>query len=300
MRPARCEWSRAPGRLPRVNARVWGTVAAVVALSGIGVAPSEARSAPPRPMAQCSLPNVATGTRTCSYTFVHNDTIETFVVPPTAKGPIQITTVGAPGFGEDATRSHGARVTGSFNILSGTPLFVVVGGDGYYDGYNGGVAGGGGASDVRMGMPDLQHRIIVGGGGGGAGEALIFDTKDQIWRFTVVKGGDAGRAGLAEGGGQPGSDRAGGQGGGNEPTKGWPGTLGRGGEGADRGGGGGGGGFYGGGGGGGCTGEDADHLCAVSHPGSGGGGSSLVPPGGAQVLSDVLEPSVTITVTQYG
>ena len=50
----------------------------------------------------------------------------------------------------------------------------------------------------------------------------------------------------------------------------------------------------------GCTGEDADHLCAVSHPGSGGGGSSLVPPGGAQVLSDVLEPSVTITVTQYG
>src|SRR5947209_608930 len=83
-------------------------VAAVVALSGIGVAPSEARSAPPRPMAQCSLPNVATGTRTCSYTFVHNDTIETFVVPPTAKGPIQITTVGAPGFGEDATRSHGA------------------------------------------------------------------------------------------------------------------------------------------------------------------------------------------------
>ena len=141
----------------------------------------------------------------------------------------------------------------------------------------------------------------MAGGGGGAGESLIFDTKQGIWRFTVVKGGDAGQPGLAEGGGQPGGATGGGAGGGNEPTKGWPGTLGRGGEGADRGGGGGGGGFYGGGGGGGCAGgDDKEHLCTQSLPGSGGGGSSLVPPGGAQVLSDVLEPSVTITVTQYG
>ena len=131
MRPARCEWSRAPGRLPRVNARVWGTVAAVVALSGIGVAPSEARSAPPRPMAQCSLPNVATGTRTCSYTFVHNDTIETFVVPATTKGPIQITAVGAPGFGEDATKSHGAKVTGNIEGPGGEPISI---NDGKIDG----------------------------------------------------------------------------------------------------------------------------------------------------------------------
>ena len=272
----------------------------MAAFSGIGLAPSEARSAPARPTSQCSLPDVTTGTRTCSYTFVHNDTIETFVVPATTKGPIQITAVGGPGFGEDATKSHGAVVTGSFNILSGTPLFVVVGGDGYYDGYNGGVGGGGGASDVRMQMPDLQHRIIVAGGGGGAGEALIFDSKAGIWRFIVVKGGDAGQAGLAEGGGKPGGARAGGEGGGNEPTKGWRGTLGRGGEGADRGGGGGGGGFYGGGGGGGCTGgTDPNHLCDVSYPGSGGGGSSLVPPGGTERRSEILEPRVTITVTQY-
>src|SRR5205823_4910822 len=147
----------------------------------------------------------------------------------TTKGPIQITAVGGPGFGEDATKSHGAVVTGSFNILSGTPLFVVVGGDGYYDGYNGGVGGGGGASDVRMHMPDLEHRIIVAGGGGGGG-----------------------------------------------------------------------GGFYGGGGGGGCTGgTDPNHLCDVSYPGSGGGGSSLVPPGGTERRSEILEPRVTITVTQY-
>ena len=272
---------------------------AVATLGGFGITPAQAHPGPARPMTQCTLPNVATGTRTCSYTFVHTDTIETFVVPATAKGPIQITTVGAPGFGEDASRSHGAVVTGSFNFLSGTPLFVVVGGDGYYDGYNGGVGGGGGASDVRLQMPDLQHRIIVAGGGGGAGEALIFDTKESIWRFIVVKGGDAGQPGLAEGAGQPGTATAGGAGGGNEPTKGWPGRLGRGGEGADRGGGGGGGGYYGGGGGGGCTGSDANHLCDVSHPGSGGGGSSLVPSGGTWRLSEVLDPSVTITVTQY-
>ena len=272
------------------------------------VTPSQARSSPARPTtparpaAQCTLPNVATGTRTCSYTFVHNDTIETFVVPATTKGPIQITAVGAPGFGEDATRSHGAVVTGSFNLLSGTPLFVVVGGDGYYDGYNGGRGGGGGASDVRIQMPDLQHRMIVAGGGGGAGEALIFDTKENIWRFIVVKGGDAGQPGLAEGAGQPGTTTKGGEGGGNEPTKGWSGALGHGGDGADRGGGGGGGGYYGGGGGGGCTASgsgDANHLCDLSHPGSGGGGSSLVPPGGTLRLSELLDPSVTITVTQY-
>ena len=32
----------------------------------------------------------------------------------------------------------------------------------------------------------------------------------------------------------------------------------------------------------------------------GGGGSSLVPPGGTVTISNVLEPSITITLTQYG
>src|SRR5947208_10047042 len=63
------------GYIAPVNARVWGTVVAFVAFSGIGVTPTEARSGPARPMAQCTLPNVATGTRTCTYTFVHTDTI---------------------------------------------------------------------------------------------------------------------------------------------------------------------------------------------------------------------------------
>jgi Glycine rich protein len=142
---------------------------------GLGVAPSQARTAEPHEVKSCGVPDVRTGTRTCTYTFVHTDTIETFVVPATTKGPIQITATGAPGFGEDATKSRGAVVTGTFNFLSGTPLFVVVGGDGYYDGYNGGVGGGGGGSDIRLTMPDLQHRIMVAGGGGGGGCAGYVD-----------------------------------------------------------------------------------------------------------------------------
>ncbi|HEV7863132.1 MAG TPA: glycine-rich protein [Acidimicrobiia bacterium] len=245
------------------------------------------------------MPDVATGGRRCTYTFGHSRTIETFVVPATT-GPVEITAVGAPGFGDDAPRSHGARVTGSFSFLSGTPLFITVGGDGFYDGYNGGTDGGGGASDVRLGLPDLQHRILVAGGGGGAGEQLIFDQPQGIWRFIVVPGGDAGQPGFASGG-RAGTASAGGAGGGNASARGEPGTLGRGGNGAEAGGGGGGGGVYGGGGGGGCAGGDGvNSFCLESQPGSGGGGSSLVPPGGTLGGSSVLDPSVTITLTQYG
>src|SRR5690349_19276798 len=122
------------GSVAPVNARVWATVMALGLFGGLGVAPSQARTtAEPHEVKSCSVPDIGTGTRTCTYTFVHTDTIETFVVPATTKGPIQITATGAPGFGEDATKSRGAVVTGTFNFLSGTPLFVVVGGDGYYD-----------------------------------------------------------------------------------------------------------------------------------------------------------------------
>jgi len=281
------------------RARLLAAVVAAVLSGAIGIAPSEARTTSPAYAAHCGLPDLSTGARTCSYTFTHSHNIETFVVPPTTRS-VQITAVGAPGFGEDALRSHGARVTGSFDVLSGTPLFVVVGGDGFYDGYNGGVDGGGGASDVRVGVPDLNHRVIIAAGGGGAGEQVIYDQTHGLWRLAVVQGGDAGQPGYG-GGGQPGSATAGGDGGGQEPARGGSGVLGRGGLGADPGGGGGGGGLYGGGGGGGCAGGDgANHLCVESQPGSGGGGSSLVPPGGSFALSGVLEPSVTITLTQYG
>ena len=276
------------------------SLAVVSACGLLGLGPSaSAGAARPSYITRCGLIDIKTGARTCTYTFVHSRDVETFVVPPT-RGPVEITAVGAPGFGEETVRSRGARVSGALPLLSGTLLFVTVGGDGYYDSYNGGEDGGGGASDVRVGFPDLKHRVIVAGGGGGAGNALFFDQEKQAWRFIVVKGGDAGQPGLASGG-QPGTDSAGGAGGGHGTERGGDGTLGRGGYAADRGGGGGGGGYYGGGGGGGCLGaDDNDHLCAESQPGSGGGGSSLVPPGGTVAVSQSVEPSITITVTQYG
>lgn len=277
--------------------------AAALALMAFGAAPADARTDVESYETHCETLSRAAApvTRTCTYTFQHTDHMETFVVPPTV-GPVRITAVGAPG-GEPRLRSRGAVVTGSFSIPSGTPLFIFVGGDGFYGGYNGGgggLGGGGGASDVRRGLPDLQHRIIVAGGGGGLGEQLIFDQEGGFFGLVLVRGGDAGQPGVGSGG-QPGTAVAGGLGGGHGPARGKAGALGAGGDGANDGGGGGGGGLFGGGGGGGCSGSDArGSLCLDSEPGSGGGGSSLVPEGGTFTLSTVFEPSVTITVTQYG
>jgi hypothetical protein len=279
---------------------------AAAALIATGVGPGRAlaasagaRMAPQAYKAKCDAPQIRTGATTCTYTFKYTGTIETFVVPPTTT-PVQITAVGAPGAGAPGLRSHGATVTGSFSSLSGVPIFIAVGGEGWYDGYNGGgPGGGGGASDVRLGSPDLEHRIMVAGGGGGWGERLVFDEALGADRLIPVEGGDAGQPGLGSGG-QPGTTTAGGAGGGNDYGPGQAGALGRGGAGFD-GAGGGGGGYYGGGGGGGCAGsDDKGSLCLDSQPGSGGGGSSLLPPGGSVVLTEDLTPSVSITVTQYG
>jgi hypothetical protein len=288
-----------------VTGRGWRAMAAAAVIAtGAGpgralAASTGARNAPQAYEAKCGAPRLSTGARTCTYTFKYTGTVETFVVPPTTT-PVQITAVGAPGAGDRGFRSHGATVTGSFSSLSGVPLFIAVGGEGFFDGYNGGgPGGGGGASDVRLGSPDLQHRIMVAGGGGGWGEQLIFDEALGANRLIPVKGGDAGEPGLGSGG-QPGTTTDGGAGGGNDYGPGQPGALGRGGAGFD-GAGGGGGGYYGGGGGGGCAGSDAKgSLCLDSQPGSGGGGSSLLPPGASFVLTENLTPSVSITVTQYG
>lgn len=285
--------------MPRPSARVLHAVAAAAliaagAASGEAIAvPSKSDAAPQSYGTACGTLHVSTDTRTCTYTFRHTRTIETFVVPPTT-APVRITAVGATGAGGPDLRSRGATVTGSFSSLGGIPIFIVVGGEGWLDGYNGGGSGGGGgASDVRLGSPDLDHRIIVAGGGGGYGEQLVFDDQLGAPRFRLVKGGDAGQPGLGSGG-QPGTATAGGAGGGSEWAPGRSGTFGRGG-------GGGGSGLYGGGDGGGCAGSDAKgSLCLDSQPGSGGGGSSLLPPGGTFVLSDQSPSSITITVTQYG
>jgi hypothetical protein len=210
--------------------------------------------------------------------------------------PVRITAIGAPGAGERGFHSWGANATGSFSNLSGKPIFVTVGGEGWFDGYNGGArGGGGGASDIRLGALDLNRRILVAGGGGGVGETMVFDASSGEFRFALVKGGDAGEPGNGSGG-APGTGTAGGLGGGKDPARGESGRLGRGGTGGDGVSSGGGGGLYGGGGGGGCAGSQ----CAYSLPGSGGGGSSLVPPGGTTTISDDVEPKVIITVVRYG
>jgi hypothetical protein len=284
----------------RLKSRVWRSVGAATAVVAMWPAPVEARTYRVAYKTECGITDVSIGATRCTYTFPYTRNVETFVVPPTTE-PVEITAVGAPGGGDAAFRSHGARVSGSFSNLGGMPIFVTVGGEGWFDGYNGGApGGGGGASDVRLGLPRLDRRIIVGGGGGGWGEQLMFDAGLGRYRFMLVKGGDAGQPGFGSGG-EPGTVTGGGNGGGNEPARGKPGILGRGGASGGGIAGGGGGGLFGGGGGGGCSGPDADGSpCLDSQPGSGGGGSSLVPPKGTFALSDDFEPKVTITVTRYG
>jgi glycine rich protein len=290
-----------------VKVRAWQAMAAAaaalvaggVAPAGAGSAGQQGRMAPQEYQTECATPRIDTGARTCHYTFFHTGNIDTFVVPPTTE-PVRITAVGAPGGGAPGLQSRGATVTGSFASLSGAPIFITVGGEGKYDGFNGGgLGGGGGASDVRLGGPELDHRIMVAGGGGGWGQQLIFDENGNQ-RLIKVKGGDAGQPGLGSGG-QPGTLTAGGAGGGTKYAPGRPGSFGRGGSGAE-GYGGGGGGYYGGGGAGGCIGSNAEGtaLCLDSQPGSGGGGSSLLPAGGSFLPTDDPTPRVTVTVTQYG
>jgi hypothetical protein len=277
--------------------RVMSVVAAVTAVSAVWATPGEARTNQPANGDGCQTTGAFVGARTCTYTFTYTQSIETFVVPPTIN-LVEITAVGAPGAGDRGYRSRGARVTATFANLAGMPVFIAVGGEGWVDGFNGGQpGGGGGASDVRLGVPDLKHRIIVAGGGGGWGERLV-DDPDVGQRVEMVKGGDAGEPGRGSGG-QPGTATAGGAGGGTEFGPGRPGRLGHGGAGGDGLYGGGGGGLYGGGGGGGCAGIVGNSHCVFSQPGSGGGGSSLVPPGGTFALSHDVQATVVITLIQY-
>ena len=287
--------------------RAWqAMVAASAALIAGAVMPARAettagqnRMAPQEYTTECSTPRIDTGARTCHYTFLFTGTIETFVVPPTTE-PVRITAVGAPGSGAPGLQSRGATVTGSFASWSGMPIFVTVGGEGSFDGFNGGgLGGGGGASDIRVGGPELEHRVLVAGGGGGWGQQLIFD-ENGVPHLIKIKGGDAGQPGLGSGG-QPGTLTAGGAGGGTKYAPGKPGSFGRGGAGAE-GYGAGGGGYFGGGGAGGCVGSNAEGtaLCLDSQPGSGGGGSSLLPAGASFLPTEDPTPRVTITVTQYG
>lgn len=98
-------------------------------------------------------------------------------------GSYQISELGSAGLG--------GYSVGEINLEASKTLYVQVGGDGSYcansactaaGGYNGGgygiktnstnidpAAGGGGATDIRIGQNSLYARVIVAGGGGGGG-----------------------------------------------------------------------------------------------------------------------------------
>jgi RHS repeat-associated protein len=153
-------------------------------------------------------------------------------------------------------------------MVGGTPSSTSLNSGGFDGGGNGSVwtytsAGGGGASDVRLGGMTLENRAVVaaGGGGGAAAASANFGSGGSGGPLT----GQAGDNGIcSDTGGSGGTQSAGGAGGTGGGT-GLAGSLGTGG-GVYHGGGGGGGGYYGGGGG-------AD--CGSSGAG-GGGGSDFV------------------------
>ncbi len=228
---------------------------------------------------------------TATVQFDYTGAEQTWVVPA---GVTEITVVAAGAQGGDNADDGcfdfggpGGRVTATIAVTPGQTITVVVGGHGGdsdptdqgVGGYNGGAdagvpdtgfniyaAGGGGASDIRIGGATLADRVVVAGGGGGVGAAC-------------TGAGDGGDGGGATGG--AGSDGSGGQGGtgsagGTGDPNGLDGTLGVGGAGGagnpsePRPGGGGGGGFYGGGGG-------TNAATSNDNTSSGGGGSSLCP-----------------------
>jgi hypothetical protein len=173
---------------------------------------------------------------------------------------------------------RGGRVSAELALTPGTTLTVVVGGMGGSSrgcvdltpgagGVNGGApggamgcvgAGGGGASDVRIGGTGLANRLLVAGGGGGAANFANF--------LGLADGGGGG--GLT---GQAGGPAGTGGSGGDQTGASGSGELGNGSPGSPGGdavvaGGGGGGGYYGGAGG-------------QPDQGGGGGGSGFGPPG---------------------
>ncbi len=127
-------------------------------------------------------------------TFNYTDGLQSWTVPPCVT-IVTITADGAQG-GTGGYHNNpvldgggnGGSVVGTLTVVGGTVLNIYVGGQGFYGvmaipgqgGYNGGGngfyihssfsgAGGGGASDVRVGGIALANRVVVAGGGGGGG-----------------------------------------------------------------------------------------------------------------------------------
>jgi hypothetical protein len=273
------------------------TQAAAIAATGLA---ATAVLATPKASAStaCSGPvlSATTATVTCNFT----GSSQTWTVP-TGITSATFDAYGAQGGSFGSAGGNGAQVTMTLTTNPGDTYDIEVGGAGSdlggsgSGGYNGGGsggtggtlspgAGGGGASDVRLGGLTLADRILAAGGGGGAAN----------WGGGGGGGYPTGGAGsnapFGGSGGGGGTQAAGGGAGGNEGCCGTSastaGALGVGGNGggANSGtpGGGGGGGYYGGGGGG-------DNA-------GGGGGSSLAPLG-ASVSSAVRSGDGVVIIT---
>lgn len=186
-------------------------------------------------------------------TFEYTGAIQQVNLPP---GKYKIECWGAQGgycaAGREGLGGKGGYAVGTIVLTSPTMVYIFVGGcpglslaggwngggNGVYAGY---AAGGGGASDVRIGGNDFTDRVIVAGGGGGNEEGKV--------------GGDGGGlTGISGNGGTGGSQTFGGLNGG---------SFGKGGNGGITATSGGGGGWYGGGAG-------------RGYFQSGGGGSSYI------------------------
>jgi hypothetical protein len=181
-----------------------------------------------------------------------------FIVAPGSTW-ILIEAYGAEGFQSNALGGKGGWARGSFILAPGTVLQVNVGGKStnIEGGWNGGGhagavhgAGGGGASDVRIGGFSLAERILTAGGGGGGG----YGAGGTVNVAGGYGGGSSGRAGY----GGPGA--AGGAAG--TQTTGY--APGIGGPSSNAGGGGGGGWFGGAGGGNGGGGGGSGHLSSAA------------------------------------
>lgn len=260
-------------------------------------------------------------------TFNYTGAVQTYTVPPCVT-LLTVSLSGAAGgtasessFATSDVGGDGGSVSGTLVVVPGQVLNIYVGGRGQdgssnggggLGGWNGGGfgeagysgppwtyfgAGGGGASDIRVGGVALANRVaIAGGGGGGAFNYFACCNYDRGGAGGALTGapGWSGNVpgGTAPGGG--GTQVAGGTGGtwGGYCTA-FPGTLGNGGNGCvsaiGNAGGGGGGGYYGGGAG--CW--------------AGGGGGSNYVTGLASVITDLQgtqlgDGVVTITPAPAG
>jgi hypothetical protein len=245
-------------------------------------------------------------TVTCTYTSGSN----AVAIPAGVSSVLAVADGGRGNSDANIPGGEGASVDGDLSVAGPATLWAVVGGNGNGSGSaaNGGVDGGGGASDVRTSQSDLTSRLLVAGGGGGAGLGAYGQTSGP-----ASSGGNAGMPGSdginvgVEGGagGGAGTTKAGGAGGAGEQfggtgCDGSAGTLGVGGTANEIflscfAGGGGGGGLFGGGGGG-ASAEQAD-VPPAGGSGGGGGGSNLVPPGGSSSVDTKGQPMVQLTYT---